>query len=123
MKPQMLHAVLIPANPDKGIALFDYPANDGLEAWKRVVRDSDPTHSRLFDVVAVPDFDVWVDDEDLFVNQPKANIRLMVLLSEYGELVQPVVGDAIITGGPDREGATTDLKPEVVAKILHATVP
>lgn len=72
---------------------------------------------RAVDLVRITDvLDMWVDDEGLFVEEPRINYGACMVAVALGALRQPYFG-TVVFACHDQEGDTTSLPPETVQVI------
>lgn len=61
---------------------------------------------------------MWVDDEGLYSHTDEPNFPAVFFLSNFGQVVQPIYGPVLLTGGSDEEGDTLPLSRDKLAAIL-----
>jgi hypothetical protein len=89
---------VIPAQMSEPVRMLEWTAEDDL--LPLLYRE---IGCRTVEAFGLPgNTAVWVDEDGLFVDAPERNFRVEALVASYGlDLSGPVVGTAVLTGGPD----------------------
>ena len=107
----MSTAILI--TPEADIVPITLPDNpDHRQAVMRAVIRCD-----LYDVVALTTrLDMWIDEEGIY--RHPVNQLATLLAARHGFTWQKYHGPVLLTGGPDQDGETLPLTPDMVRALL-----
>lgn len=65
---------------------------------------------------------MWVNEEGLFRSDLEMNeIATAIYAEMYGDIANPLIGDAVFTGGTDEEGETLTLPQEYIDSLKKLT--
>ncbi len=104
------------------VVIVDTDGSARQETWTptedgRLLQHLQAAVGGLVDVVALnDDADMWVNDEGLYLCEPNPVATLLV--AKHGHAAQPYFGAAVFTGGPDADGETCSLAPQLASRLL-----
>lgn len=115
-----MKALVIPARMSAPCRVVEWEAEDDL--LHLLYREIDCHTVEAFGLPA--GITVWVDEEGRVVDDPVCNFRLEAMVSGMGlVLAGPLMGTAVLTGGPDGEGNATGLSEallDALERVLEA---
>lgn len=110
-----MDALVVPADPKEPVRVIDLNAGEGsLDNLQKAV-------GGLVDCVAHREGDLWINDEGR-INGSPVNVRITHWVLNESAFAKEghvgewsvLYGDVVVTGGPDREGDSTEVDPALV---------
>ncbi|MGW8769010.1 DUF3846 domain-containing protein [Streptomyces sp. NPDC055815] len=102
--------------PDGMFKVIDWPANSG-ETLKTLRTEIECSMVDVVDIT--PNLSMWIDDEGLYSENPYVNVAASYLFSRYATPHQPYLGNAVFTGGTDKDGDTLGLSEDQTLELVQ----
>ena len=112
-----MRGVVIPAEFARPCRVIEWEKEDDLLGL--LYREIDCRMVEAFTLL--PDgTTVWVDEDGNYADNPVENVRAWALAAVAGlHLAGPLMGTAVLTGGPDEDGNATSLSDRLVSTSFH----
>jgi hypothetical protein len=110
----MSKAIIVKADNliEDPIQIVDFNEDESFSTIKKVIKNR-------FDCISLPSLgvDMWIDDEGKLLDLEINPFATALWINEYG-MNDIVVGDVIITGGPDSSGHTKGMDDKKIVKVM-----